>query len=394
MRIAFFIEIFYPEINGVLTATLDLARNLKKRGHHVLLVVSKAKSCEAIREIDGMEVFKVPSVPAYMYPGMRFNNPWSRTLSKKMRAEAIQILHTTGPGTISMAAANCAQKYRMPLVQTFHTLLNEDRYLLYLVRLRCLLPLGRMFARFIIGNAIRASDLITAPARFTCEKLLESYPHKTIRHISNGIDFSLFRNFPPRDEFLQKYPFYNERTFVFVGRVGYEKSIDVLIRSFIAATKEDPGLRLAIVGDGPARDEMKALVTQSGVGDKIVFLGKIPHAELLASGLLQYGRGFITASVTENQPMTVIEAACCGLPLILADAAGLKELAGETALFFPAGDEAALKNSILRVAADDEECSRLRAASRELSARFDGASVAQEFEAEYERLLADKATAS
>ena len=388
MRIAFFIEIFFPEIHGVLTSTLDLARNLKSLGHHVILVVPRAKSCEAIHEVDGMAVFKVPSIPSYIYPGVRINFPWSRTLSKIMRKENIEILHTTGPGFLGMAVANHAKKYRTPLVQTFHTLLYEEKYLLYLIRLRCLLPLGRLIARHWIGRVINVSDLVTAPARFTCEELKKLFPKKTIRHISNGIDFSLFRTYPAKDEFLAKHPFFTEKTFMFVGRVGMEKSIDVLIRGFAEAVKIDRSLRLAIVGDGPSGEAMKALVVEHGVQDEIVFLGKMVHAGLLASGLLQYSRAFITASVTENQPMTVIEAACCGLPLILADAAGLKELAGDTAMFFPAGDEAALKDCILRLAKDDGLHAKLGAASRELARNFDGNNVARQFEAEYERLLA------
>jgi glycosyltransferase involved in cell wall biosynthesis len=391
MRIAFFIEIFYPEINGVLTATLNLARNLKARGHHVLLLAPRARASAAVREIDGMEVFKVPSVSTYIYPGLRANNPWSRAVRKKIRKDKIDILHTTGPGAMCYAAISCGRKYGIPLVQTFHTLLNEDTYLLYLVRFRRFLPVGRFIAWRYMGMFIRGCALITAPGRFVCEELKKRYPEKTVRHISNGVDFSLFRNFLPREEFLRRYPFYaGGKVFVFVGRVGLEKSIDVLIRGFAAAAKEDPEIRLAIVGDGPSRADMAALAAQRGAADRIVFLGKIPHAELLASGILQYGRAFITASVTENQPMTVIEAACCGLPLILAGAEALRELAGEAALFFPAGDEDALKQCVLKTARDEGLRERLGALSRALAERFDGGNVARQFEEEYAKLLEGK----
>jgi glycosyltransferase involved in cell wall biosynthesis len=387
MRIAFFLEIFYPEINGVLTATLDLAKNLKALGHHVLLVVPKAKESAAIREIDGMEVFKVPSISNYMYPGLRANNPWSRAVRKKIRKDKIDILHTTGPGTMCYAAISCGRKYGIPLVQTFHTMLNEDTYLLYLVRFRRLLPFGRFVAWRYMGMFIKKSDLITAPSRFVYEELKKRYPGKTVCHISNGIDFSSFQNFPSREEFSRRYPFYTGKTFVFVGRVGLEKSIDVLIRSFAAALKENPEIRLIIVGDGPSRGDMTALAAEKGAGGAIFFLGKIPHAELLASGILQYGRAFVTASVTENQPMTVIEASCCGLPLIAADVEGMRELTSGNALLFPPGDEAALTKNILALASDEDLCRRLQSASQTDSRRFDGENVARQFEREYEKLL-------
>ncbi|MDR3200517.1 MAG: glycosyltransferase [Spirochaetales bacterium] len=393
MRIAFFVEIFYPEINGVLTATLDLARNLKNRGHHVLLVAPKAKESEAVREIDGMEVFKVPSVSAYMYPGLRGNNPWSRAVRRKMREDKIDIVHTTGPGTMCYAAISCARKYGMSVVQTFHTLLNEDTYLLYLVRFKRLLPLGRFIAWRYMGMFIRGSDLITAPSRFVCDELEKRYPQKTVRHISNGIDFSLFKDFPSEEEFARRYPCYNKKTFVFVGRVGLEKSIDVLIRSFASAAKTGPELRLVIVGDGPSRAAMTSLASEMGAAGNIVFLGKIPHADLLKSGVLQYARAFVTASVTENQPMTVIEASCCALPLVVADTPGMREIVSGNALLFPPGDEAALTRAILDLAADEALCGQLRSASRAISSRFDGMNVARQFEDEYRKLLEEKSSA-
>jgi glycosyltransferase involved in cell wall biosynthesis len=387
MRIAFFIEIFYPEINGVLTATLDLAKNLRDLGHHILLVAPKARASDAVREIEGMEVFKVPSIPAYMYPGMRFNSPWSKVLRAKLRQDAIEILHTTGPGTMALAAISCAKKFKTPLVQTFHTMLDEDTYLLYLVRFRWLLPLGRFIAWRYMGKFIRASDLITAPSRFVYEKLKKRYPEKMVCHISNGIALAQFRNLPSRKDFLERYPFFNGKTFVFVGRVGLEKSIDVLIRAFAGASAKDPETRLVIVGDGPSRTDMSGLAAKMGIGDKVFFLGKMPHAELLTSGILQYSRAFVTASVTENQPMTVIEAICCCLPLVVADVEGMGELAAGNALIFPPGDAEACAENLLKLAGDEELCEKLRGASRNLAGRFDGLTVARAFEGEYLKLM-------
>ena len=146
-------------------------------------------------------------------------------------------------------------------------------------------------------------------------------------------------------------------------------------------------MRLVIVGDGPSRADMEALAAQACPSGSIFFMGKIAHADFLGSGLLPASRAFITASITENQTMTIIEAMHCGLPLILADSEALIELGGRAALVFPAGDEAALKDCILRMAVDDEEHARLGAASRELAQNFDGRTVARQFEKEFMRLL-------
>ncbi len=387
MRIAFFLEIFYPEINGVITATLDLAKNLKGMGHHVLLVVPDNRKTEPVRDVDGIEVYRVPSVSFALYPGVRFSWPRDRGLLRKLRDDRIEILHITGPWTLAWSAINHGRTLGLPVAHTFHTMLNEDTYLLYLVKFKALVPAGRAFAWWLMGKFIRGSDVITAPSKFACDELARRYPDKRIVHISNGIDFGRFETFPPRKEFLAAHPYFNDKTFVFVGRIGLEKSIDVLIRAAARAAARDPEIRLVLIGEGPNRAEMERLARDLGLGETVRFLGRIPHAELLRSGFLHHARGFVTASVTENQPMTVIEAVCCGLPLVVADVVGMRELSDGNALRCPPGDAEALGDALARLAGDDRLYRELGAKSRAFSSRFDGREVAKSFVEEYERLL-------
>jgi glycosyltransferase involved in cell wall biosynthesis len=386
MRIAFFIEVFYPEINGVITATIDLARNLKSRGHHVLLVVPENRKVEKVRDVDGMEVYGVPSFSTFLYPGVRFSSPWDRGLLAKLDKDNIQVLHITGPWTLAWAAINHGKKLSLPVLHTFHTMLNEDTYLLYLVKHRILIPLARKASWWYLGKYIKASDVITAPSRFACEELKRRFPDKPVHHISNSVNREQFLNFAVRDEFIKNYPFFNEKTFLFVGRIGLEKSIDILIRAFSLAVREDPEMQLVLVGDGPNKTDMENLAGELGAEKNIYFLGKIKHDVLLAGGLLQYARAFITASVTENQPMTVIEAICCGLPIIAADVEGMRELSCENSLLFLPGEAEDLRNKILTLARDDALKERLSQGSRSFAQRFDGGYVAGEFEKLYRDL--------
>ena len=387
MRIAFFLEIFYPEINGVITATLDLTKNLQARGHHVLLVVPENKAVDPVHEIDGIEVYRVPSISAYLYPGVRYTNPWDRGLLRKLREDRIEILHITGPWTLAWSAINHARRLGIPLAHTFHTMLNEDTYLLYLVKFRGLIPLGRFITWWYLGKFIRASDLITTPSGFACEELRKRYPDRRIRHISNGIDLVQFRSFASPEEFRETYPFFNDKIFVFVGRIGLEKSIDTLIEAFAEAARQDPGIRLVMVGDGPTRPAMEKLAENLGIDERVRFLGRVPHGYLLRSGILHYALAFVTASVTENQPMTVIEAVCCGLPIIAADVEGMRELSAGNALIFAPGDRAGLAGCMVRIAGDPELRKELGEKSRAFGERFDGRKVAASFEEEYRTLI-------
>ena len=390
MRIAIFLEIFYPEINGVITATLDLARNLKARGHHILIVVPRDRKVDQVKEVDGMEVFTVPSVSTFIYPGVRFSNPWDKSLLQKLKDEKIEIVHITGPWTVAWSAINHAKKLGLPVIHTFHTMLNEDTYLLYFVKLKPLVKPGRRVIWWYMEKYLRASDAITAPSRFATAELKRRNPEKAVYHVSNGIDRSRFRGHASREDFAAHFPFCNRKTFLFVGRLGQEKSLDVLVKAFKIASEKDSELRLVLVGDGPNRESLEAEIVSLGLGERVKFLGRVNHEELLRSGLLHYSRGFVTASVTENQPMTVIEAICCDLPLIMADVEGMRELASDNALLFPPGDHEALSGMLLSLAKDDDLYEKLRKGSEVFAEKFDGGFVASEFERLYQELLEKK----
>ncbi len=394
MNIAFFIEVFYPEINGVITSTLDLARNLSNRGHKVVLVVPYNKHIADLEWIEGIRVVKVASISTFIYPGVRYTWPWSPQLFRTLHKEKIEILHFTGPWTLGWSAILYGKMYSLPVIQTFHTMLNEDTYLQYLVKRRTLVPIIRDISWWYFGMFIRHSDIITTPSRFAGEVLKERFPQKEIHHISNGIDTSIFKNARSFEELQRQYPFFHRKTFLFVGRIGLEKSIDVLIEGFSRAMHKDPEIQLLLVGDGPNRKEMEALAESLGVKDRVRFLGKIPHLDLLSSGLIHHARAFVTASITENQPMTVIEAICCGLPLIVPKVPSMEELSEGNALFFPAGNVEALGERILELAENDELFYTLAEASHRMAVRFDGARIARRFEELYREALDRKGSIS
>lgn len=394
MNIAFFIEVFYPEINGVITATLDLAKNLSQRGHKVLLVVPYNKHITDLEWIGGIRVVKVASIPTFIYPGVKWTWPWSPKLYRTLHKEKIEIIHFTGPWTLGFSAILYGKMYSLPIIQTFHTMLNEDTYLQYLVKRRTLVPVVRSLSWWYFGMYIRHSDLITSPSRFAAEVLKTRFPQKEIHHISNGIDVSIFKNTRSLEDLQKQYPFFHHKTFLYVGRIGLEKSIDVLIQGFSQAIHRDPDIQLLLVGDGPNRKEMERFAETLGVKDRVRFLGKIPHQELLTSGLIHHARSFVTASVTENQPMTVIEATCCGLPLIVPKVPSMEELSEGNALFFPPGDIDALKDRILQLSEDDKLFHASAAASRRMAERFDGAHIAQQFEDLYRGALNRKGKVS
>ncbi len=190
MRIAFFFEIFYPQINGVVTSTLNLALNLKKRGHEVLFCAPKSRGFETTH-IHGIETYYLESVPFFAYPGMHVTLPWSYRVVGKIRRDGIDVLHFTGPFTLGINAINAARRLDLPVVQTFHTMIADPSYIKYVTRMD--LPHGELLTWQYIGLFVRESDVITCPSRYILEKVRRRFPDHRYVHISNGIDLKDFQ---------------------------------------------------------------------------------------------------------------------------------------------------------------------------------------------------------
>lgn len=387
MTIAFVFEIFYPTVNGVITSSVNLAENLIARGHRVVFIAPKTKDFQepVIHEV--IPVYYIDSSESMIYPGMRTSLPWSRHVVTVLKKEEVDVVHITGPWLLSAAAIRGARKLDLPIVHTFHTMLHEPTYIKYFAKFNLLVPVFQALAWEYFKPYIRRSDVMTGPSWYACEELQEHYPGADIRHISNGVDISRFESYATFEETRRTYPPFNNRSFLFVGRLGAEKSVDQLVSAMHYVVSQLPDAHLFIVGAGPGQERFENQARRLKLRKHVHFLGRIPHEELLGSGLIQHARAFVTASVTENQPMTVIEAICCGVPIVVPDVRGIRELLDGNGLLFPRGDVESLAARMIRIASDDELYGEFRSRAFAFRNRFDGRSVAEEFEGVYQELL-------
>jgi glycosyltransferase involved in cell wall biosynthesis len=158
---------------------------------------------------------------------------------------------------------------------------------------------------------------------------------RRIACIPNGVDLDLFT--PLRSE--------KDYDVVFVGRLAPEKDLPTLLE----AASLLGGLRIAIVGDGPLREDLAARAAAIDV--ELVLLGALPHSRL--PEVLARSRCFVLPSPYEGQPKALLEAMACGLPCVAANIPAVKELAGEDAIaLFKPGRPDSLAASI-RCVLDD-----------------------------------------
>jgi GalNAc-alpha-(1->4)-GalNAc-alpha-(1->3)-diNAcBac-PP-undecaprenol alpha-1,4-N-acetyl-D-galactosaminyltransferase len=187
----------------------------------------------------------------------------------------------------------------------------------------------------------RWSDLVTANSRGAVEALREFVPKHKLAFLPNPLSLSNRSAI----EFA-------EPTFITVTRLVEQKGIDVLLKAATEALEKLPGWRLAIVGDGPLSDDLRALSRHLGIAERVDWFGHVDDP----IPYLKAAKFFVLTSRFEGSPNALLEAMACGLPAIVSDASpGPLELIGqeESGLIVPVEDAHATADAIVRLATDD-----------------------------------------
>jgi glycosyltransferase involved in cell wall biosynthesis len=132
--------------------------------------------------------------------------------------------------------------------------------------------------------------------------------------VPNGVDIKPFRS-PEKVLDRKSFGFkQDDILLLYVGRLGPEKNLPFLLRSFRGLALAYDRVYLLLVGEGPASEDMRDMVKQMKMESRVKFTGLIPYDEL--PGYLAMGDAFVTASISEVHPLSVIEAMASGLPVL------------------------------------------------------------------------------
>lgn len=320
MRIAVFTDSFYPKIDGIVTSTISLAKGLANRGHKICVIAPKYKNAKEFR-YKNVKVIRVASIPALFYPGFKFTSPFSSNILEHLKKEKIDIIHFQTPITLGVQAIIAAKLLKIPLVGTFHTFFANPQYLEHIkMNYGFIQKVSWAYAKAYYNKC----DLITCPSEVAKRELLKHGFINKIKAISNGIDSSIFNN----SKYKQVRNKYSKKgnLILFVGRIAHEKNIFYLLDCFKLILKKLPETKLIIVGDGPQLKELKESVKSLNLSGKVIIIGKIAHEKLVKSSIFKASDLFVTASTTETQGITMLEAQANGLVCVGIDAGGTKEL--------------------------------------------------------------------
>jgi glycosyltransferase involved in cell wall biosynthesis len=288
-----------------------------------------------------------------------------KSLLRTIKPEAIHA-HWLIPQGFSAIIARWLSGSKIPIICTSH---GGDLY-------------GLAYGPFksVLRWVIRHSDLVTVVSN-----AMKNYagilgaPTDHISVIPMGTDLSgIFR--PPIDNQTRK-----QKRLLFAGRLVEKKGMPILIKAMLNLADEYPDLQLDIVGEGPDRNKLEKLTDDSGITDKIIFHGSMPHTELA-----DYFRNATIAIIPsiktsigdqEGFGLVIVEALGCECPVIASNLPAIQDIVidGKTGLLFSPGDINALTTSIKSLLNNPPERERLAKNGRSHVMDFDWNIIAKHY---------------
>ena len=318
MRIGIFTDTYPPYINGVSTSVSMLENALRKKGHQVYIVTVNTENMRYKYENDE-HIIRIPGVPIGIYD-YRLTGVYPLKAINKIRKWNLDVIHSHTEFGVGTFARIIAKQYNIPLVHTYHTMYED--YVHYITKgyfNNTSKKIVEYLTNFYCNQT--ATELIV-PTKKTYDLFKEKYKYtRNVHIIPTGIEVERFykeNTDPAKLEEIRKKHGLNKGDFVilYVGRLGQEKSVDVLIEAHQELAREYKA-KLLIVGDGPDMDTYKNLVHKLKIDDNVIFTGKVPWTEVTL--YYQIADIFATASKSETQGLTVIEAMAASLPVVAVD---------------------------------------------------------------------------
>ncbi len=345
MRVAFFSETFLPKIDGIVTVVCLLLDHLEKRGIETVIVAPKM----GVERYRSTPIIGVPGVRLPLYPELTIGPP---TLSTYNELKAFQpdVAHFIHPVLIGVPGMLMAKRLDIPTIASFH--LDVAR-LVHYFGLGFIEPVTDLLTKTVFN----AADYSLAPSRLIQQDMLD-IGVKRVGLWKRGVDPDRFdprwRNADMRAALSDGHP--DDTLLIYVGRLSTEKQLEHL-RPVLEAV---PGTRLALVGNGPARESLESYFA----GTNTKFMGYM-QGEALSQAYAS-GDIFVFPSALETFGLVVVEAMAAGLPVVASRVGGVREVVeeGRTGYTFASGDIDGLIDGVRRIAVSRERIADMGRSAR------------------------------
>ena len=308
MKILITTDWYHPVINGVVTSVLNLETQLCRLGHEVR-ILTLAENMHSRKEGDAYYVRSCSA--GKIYPNARVAISVKSPYVEEMIRWKPDVIHSQCEFTSFPFAKRIARETKAPILHTYHTV-YEDYTHYFSPNPVVGKQLAEWFTRRIAGRV----DAMIAPTEKVRELLSGYGIQKPIYTIGSGIEIERFSKRAPEPELENLRRTYGitegQTVLVTVGRLAKEKNIEEILYGL--AARQQRGFLYLLVGDGPHRPSLEALVRELGLSGQVRFTGMIEPEQVPAH--YQLGDLYVSASSSETQGLTYLEALASGLPAL------------------------------------------------------------------------------
>jgi 1,2-diacylglycerol 3-alpha-glucosyltransferase len=360
MRIGMMTDMYKPFVSGVITHISLTKRYLEKMGHEVFVFTFGEEGAKD-EESNIIRSPGLPLVDTGFYLTIRYTNRAQRLLY------SMDVVHLHHPFLSGRLAVRYCKPHGIPIVFTNHT-----RYDLYTQAYLPMIPefVGGALLQAYLPNFFRYCDLVIAPSEGMRQVFRNLGITSPVEVVPNGVELSPFwapvEPVPRRDlGFSEK-----DVLLVYTGRLGPEKNLPFLLRAFGGTAKAYKNVGLLIIGDGHERENLEDRVRHMGIADRVCFTGMIPYHDI--PRYLVTADAFVTASVTEVHPFSVIEAMAAGLPVLGIDSPGIGDTVKDavTGILVPDEDIAEFTAKMVRLVTEHKKRRNMGEQARAASADY------------------------
>lgn len=380
MKILITTDLYTTATNGVVTSVKNLAEQLLCSGHDVRILTLSDTPHSYKKD----NTYYIRSVPFPVYPDVRMPLAYRHKLLRELVQWKPDVIHSQCEFFTFQFALYIAKRTGAPLVHTYHTL--YEQYTRYVIPGK---RLGKFVAKTFSKYRLEQADKVIAPTSKIEDALLGYGVETDIEVIPSGISLEQHsqRITPEVRAQMRKELGLDDHQTVMVnlGRMGEEKNLQELIKLYAQAAESNPDLRFLLVGDGPARDDLQKLAHKLGVADRVIFAGMVKPEQVQT--YYQLGDVFVSASTSETQGLTYVEAAANGLPLLCREDLCLKDIIRQGENGYAYSSEAEFLEMIGKMSTDPIWREAAGKYSEEAASRFDKKAFGEAVEHTYLQMV-------
>ena len=310
MNIGLYTDTYFPQISGVATSIKTLKDALERQGHNVFIFTTTDPNVK--KGTVEPNVFRFSSIPFVSFTDRRIAFRGLFEATKVAKEVNLDIVHTQTEFALGTIGKYVAHQLDIPAIHTYHTMYED--YLHYILNGHLLRP---YHVKQFVKSYLKNMDACIAPSG-RVEELLRRYGVQIpIRVIPTGVDIQSMNSDANRDVRKDLGIDADAPVILTLSRIAAEKKINHILNVLPAIIEEIPNVKFVIAGDGPDVKVLQEQIERLTLEDYVIFAGNVDHGDV--GNYYRMADIFVSASDTETQGLTYVEALAAGTPCVVYD---------------------------------------------------------------------------